>query len=515
MKAKRLLALLLAMLCVFPTACSNAADNETSGSKTNTPDTSNSSDETVVGSNDATVTDDETSDDPRLNAKDNLPADLKFDGDTVTVLHRGGDSNMILEIYAEEDNADVVVSAVYQRNALVEDRLGIEIGTIQTTDTQHQGGGVLDQVRTAVTAGTKDFDLFANHMSQTTPIIIEGALLNLYDNQYIDWEQPWWNQSFTDELEIDGKVYFAVGELSQSMIRGAYVMYYNKDLYAQYYNGQDLYQIVNEGKWTLDLLSEYCASLYNDTNGNQTNDINDFHGMVLTGGTDSGTHDGFTGAAGVELVKKNSDGVPELVINGERTFAFCEAMNKLLWSGNNVYNTTVDAEPPAKFMANNAMFYPTFLSATETLRDMEADYGIIPLPKLNEDQADYSGFTHNGLSVFALPITSNDRVDICGAFLEAMCVESYRSVTPAYYEVALKQKYARDNVVSQMLDQIMSDIRFDFGYVYSASLGDLIKIFRKLNGADGTSPASTLKSTQKVTVKSLERLVENIEALDH
>lgn len=38
--------------------------------------------------------------------------------------------------------------------------------------------------------------------------------------------------------------------------------------------------------------------------------------------------------------------------------------------------------------------------------------------------------------------------------MEAICVESYRTVTPAYYKISLKKKYLRDDETSQMLDLI-------------------------------------------------------------
>lgn len=236
MKAKRFLLILLAALLVFPTGCSNSTSEETTPSDNAASVESTADESTAEAETEAAV----DANDPRANAKDSLPADLKFDGETVTVLHRGGDTGATLEIVAEEDTGDVVVSAVYNRNLIVEDRLGIEIASIPTADTIHQGGTVAGQVRTAVQAGTKDFDIFANHMSQSTPLILEGMCLNLYNNPYIDWDQAWWNQSFNNELKIADKLYFAVGELSQTMIRGTYVMYVNKDLYANHFHDEDI-----------------------------------------------------------------------------------------------------------------------------------------------------------------------------------------------------------------------------------------------------------------------------------
>ena len=55
-----------------------------------------------------------------------------------------------------------------------------------------------------------------------------------------------------------------------------------------------------------------------------------------------------------------------------------------------------------------------------------------------------------------------------------MAFESYKSVTPAYYETALKTKYTRDNLSSQIVDLLhdtaMTDIAYVFGDAFS-SLG--------------------------------------------
>lgn len=415
---------------------------------------------------------------------------------------------------AEEDTGDVVVSAVYNRNIAVEDRLNITIASITTTDTIDQGVNVVDQVRTAVQAGTDDFQVFANHMSQSTPLILEGALMNICNEQYLDWDQPWWSHSFTEQIMLDNKLYFAVGELSQTMIRGSYAMFVNKTMFSNAFQDENIYNVVLDGKWTLDKLKEYCAAAYQDSNGDTVKDESDLYGFALYAGPKSDVHDAFIGSCNVDLVKKNDNGELELTISGERTFNYIEELKELYYSDYYTWVTANDAEAHTKFIGNTAMFTADRLEVTEKFRDMESDYGIIPVPKLNEEQAEYGGYTHNGFSVFCVPITADEDMDVVCAFLEAMCAESYRSVTPAYYEVALKQKYARDDIVSQMLDEITGSIRFDFGFIYSASLNDLIKVFRNINGDEASNPASTLRSTEKALNRLLDNLVKEIKALE-
>ena len=99
------------------------------------------------------------------------------------------------------------------------------------------------------------------------------------------------------------------------------------------------------------------------------------------------------------------------------------------------------------------------------------------MPKLDTAQESYTTYSHNGFSVFALPVTCSKAEDV-GIFLEAMCAESYRSVIPTYYEVALKVKYARDEEAVEMLDLCTRGLVYDFGYLFSEYLMSDADIFR-------------------------------------
>ena len=55
--------------------------------------------------------------------------------------------------------------------------------------------------------------------------------------------------------------------------------------------------------------------------------------------------------------------------------------------------------------------------------------------------------------ILAVPITATN-LERTGIITEALSAESYKRVIPAYYETALKTKYARDDESVQMLDMI-------------------------------------------------------------
>ena len=71
-------------------------------------------------------------------------------------------------------------------------------------------------------------------------------------------------------------------------------------------------------------------------------------------------------------------------------------------------------------------------------------------------------------------------LDMICAATEAMAAESYRKVTPAYLEVALKNKFLRDENSAAMLDIITSGMTFDPAAVYSNSLSDIGHLMRNI-----------------------------------
>ena len=61
-----------------------------------------------------------------------------------------------------------------------------------------------------------------------------------------------------------------------------------------------------------------------------------------------------------------------------------------------------------------------------------------------------------------MPVTNSD-LDMTGAILEALNSASATTAVPAYYEIALKTKYSRDEESAAMLDLIFDNRVVDIG----------------------------------------------------
>ena len=444
----------------------------------------------------------------RENTPDTLPADLDFGGEDICILHRGGDHDVQVEITAE-NTGDVVDSAIFNRNISVEDRLNVKLTYVGTTDEVHGMDQIKVLMPAAINAGDPVYDLIASHMSQMTPYVLQQYFLNLNAQPYLDFEMPWWNPSFREQITLEGKNYMAAGDISQTMLRGTYVTIMNKAVLNEYHTGYDPYETVRAGGWTYDEVLR-LADIYHDVNGDGKADVSDIYGFIRD--AVGIVNDALVGSFDIPLVENEGDTL-KIVFNSEKTIGFIEKAQVLFYENNYAIKQEY-VDLANKLMDDTALMTIFRLSLTDSLRDMEADYMILPCPKYDEAQQSYCGFTHNGFSVFCIPVTCATP-DIAAATLEALCAESYRTCTLAYYETTIKGKLARDTDTAEMLDLIHAGVRFDFGYVYSASLADLIQIPRNyINNSKTSKGASTLAKKVALSEAKLPALLEAFETLE-
>ena len=490
-----LAALMIASSLTF-TGCGQSGSDETRGTET-TPSEALSTDtekeeETVQG---------------RENTPDTLPMDLDFGGEEICILHRGGDHDVQVEITAD-NTGDVVDSSIFNRNISVEDRLNVKLTYVGTTDEIHGMDQIKVLMPAAINAGDPVYDLIASHMSQMTPYVLQQYFLNLNAQPYLDFEMPWWNPSFREQITLNGKNYMAAGDISQTMLRGTYVTILNKSVLNEYHTGYDPYETVRAGGWTYDEVLR-LADIYHDVNGDGKADVGDIYGFIRD--AVGIVNDALVGSFDIPLVENEGDTL-KIVFNSEKTIGFIEKAQVLFYENNYAIKQEY-VDLANKLMDDTALMTIFRLSLTDSLRDMEADYMILPCPKYDEAQQNYCGFTHNGFSVFCIPVTCATP-DVAAAALEALCAESYRTCTMAYYETTVKGKLARDTNTAEMLDLIHEGVRFDFGYVYSASLADLIQIPRNyINNTKTSKGASTLAKKVELSEKKLPALLEAFENL--
>ena len=451
----------------------------------------------------------------RASIADGVPSDLKFNGQIFNILSRNETIEELvygIEMGVEEEIGEIVNDTIYRRNKSIEDRFDITINDIKMPGIWGAEGTFNNAIKKSVKAGDNAYDLIAGYAYFITPLAADGNFTNWRNISYIDPDAPWWSSDLADKMTLDGKLYFMSGDLSLSMTAQMMCMFFNKRL-QQNYNVEDIYQTVLDGKWTYDRFYNVYKDIYTDVNGNGAKDKEDIYGLAtLYGGNFC---DQMFVSQNQPMTQKGGDGYPYLTLNSQKTTKITENMMALLFEHPGVYSVpeASESETLGMFKNGQALFTMGYMYNTQFFRDMKDDFGILPYPKFDEAQDSYMGLIQDAYSLFCVPATS-DRIDFVGAVTEALAAESYRYVTPAYYETAMKIKYSRDDMTSQMLDIIRDGARFDFAFVNSNSINNIIHIFRELSNKKSTDFVSLYEKNEPKYQKALEKLVDKYKELD-
>lgn len=305
-----------------------------------------------------------------------------------------------------------------------------------------------------------------------------------------------------------------VGDISMFALRNLSAMFYNKTIYESLYgDGDALYDTVLDGGWTHDLYQTKVSEAYRDINGDGVTDDGDVLGSA---GNTATMADHYSYTAGLSMTERNADGTPSLVEDQTTNIAVMEALNNLYYHNNGFMIKTnsggIDNEDwvRLKFIADELMFLGDRLYNAEYFRDMESEFGIIPMPKLNEEQDEYKALVHNSAMLYVVPVTiPTERLDMTCAVLESLSAESYRNVTAAYFDVAMKVKYSRDETSGQVMDMLRDAMMTEFGYAHSSSLSSIGTIARVLlaKGADA-SYMSHYESVKGSVQTALDKMIE-------
>ncbi len=446
----------------------------------------------------------ETEADPALQSS--LPA-LDYGGAEIPIKVNHYSGYLGDELLAAEETGDVVDDALYHRTRAVEERLNVRLVMIPTEfDWSMREESWHNNVRASILAADSAFEILHGDGYLSTSFAAEGLMLDLSDYNMIDLDKKWWNETYMETTLVDDKYYFVTGDISLNLIKSMFCFFFNTELAGDYGFTDDFYRLVDEGKWTLDKAAEVTADCYQDLNGNTKRDRDDRYGLVLYANNQL---TGFLEPCGVDVVSRQGDDFIYDFGNAHN----CDVVEKLcriVWENDGIYYDTEGGESEtvvnSVFRDGNVMMTGGWLTHTDTYRSLPFRYGVLPYPKWDETD-DYRTTVLTTYTIFGIPVDCKDPVR-ASAVLEAMAEEGCKTVTPAYFETALKVKYASDDDTVRMFDLIRDNIRFDFGYCYAAWFDGITDKFKANIGHNNTDWASLAASLKTQTETKLENLMK-------
>ena len=441
-----------------------------------------------------------------------VPDDKDFGGYEFTILANGTAYNPYWyskDIYVEEETGDLIQDAVYYRNRAVEEKFNIQIkGAFSGTQ--------FNDARKSVTSGDNSYDMFTVALQgPTAQLAQEGMLLDLKEVPYIDLEKPWWDQRANTQLSIGGKVMFTISDLLIIDKDALFIFLFNKDVIKEH-GLEDPYQIVKDGKWTIDKMWDMAKDIARDVNGDGVMDDSDAYGLLTAAHT---IHGNIVGSGHFVITKDGAD-MPVLNITDPVILASYE---KWLAINTDRANSWIANDPKWNNKYEDIWMYQlevlnekrglwlyAGMDRVTTLRNFECNFGILPNPKFDESQKEYYNHVHAWCTTaVSIPITA-DPVRT-GMILEALTAESYYTLRPAYYDVSLKTKFMRDEESAEMLDLIFSTRCYDLGHVYN--WGGVFDMFCNLplskNNEFVSSYEKILPKIESDMQKAINQFLEN------
>lgn len=363
--------------------------------------------------------------------------------DEVTFLHF---NNLRYQFFFSDtgaaDSTDLIESALFERDALVEQYLGVSVRS-ETVDDSNK---ILPAVETQIMSGINSYDAVLTHSYLgVTGLVSEGLLADFGEMDEIDLEADWWNYEALETLAVKGKMYFALNDF---MISDPEAVFFNKDM-LEAYQKEDPYELVRDGEWTMENLIKITADVYVDDSSENVGmrgkeDTYGFAAMAdwpFLSLIDSCDVQWLTPAGSGYRALQMGDSNVRYSTLYDKIMELANAESTYLWN----YN---DNDNAVKITDKSAMFMFASLKEAYSFRGSEVRFGVLPYPKLDEDQVEYRSFDWSGMLCVPKAV---DNMTMVEQTLDCIAYFATDTIRPAYYEKLLGTRLAESPDDAEMI----------------------------------------------------------------
>lgn len=409
----------------------------------------------------------------------------------------GADVN---EVWVEESDGTPLNDAIFARNLATEDLLGIKVTPVYGDNDEI----IRNQVKTEVTAGTTEYDTVLNRMDYIGPQAESGLYLNLMD--HLDTSNPWWDKNIVETFTMfNSKLYWITGDINVFDDFAVEVLFTNKSILEQ--NGFELpYKDVLEGKWTIDRMYQIAKACEKDLDGDGKMTV----GKDVIGHIEGNDHiKHWIYAMGEKSCDIDKDGNLEVNILTESHISAIDTLFSYMVDKQMTYTGAWQ-----DFLKGGIVFCGAMLGPINSLREMEDDFGVIPMAKKDEAQERYGNYVSNGwTTAYVIPMTNKDP-DRTGIILEVLCGFSTDTVRSALYDVLFAAKLVRDTESVEMLDIIFDTKSYDWAVDFSWG-GSFANLYNGIYNTKNNTYVSGATKSQKIINKMLDRVIEDFKNLEY
>lgn len=437
--------------------------------------------------------------------------EVRYEGTELVFVNRPADAQYYNErwLYAEDYTGDLINDSIYKRNVYIEEKYGVTIRT-------EEDNNPADLVSKASSSNDDLYDVMYESFTNTGSAALAGRLYNIADFGHVDYTKPWWDANSVEGLAYHGKLFAVVCDISLMTPVGQRGVIFNRDL-AKENNLEDCYDLVKNNQWTLDKMIEMTTKISGDLDGDQQQTDADLYGFLYQPGNDN-TAFYLLGGCGVEFIGVTEDGFEEKFMNEKtitilekiRTFSADKTISRdyydLEAEGSRwIYGRKLFAEDHFLFTVASSDVFDEFNSM-----EMESEYGMVPLPKYDENQAEYYHYLDPLRTCMSIPATnSQDDIERLSVLLEDMAYKSSEEVLTAFVDTVISLRRARVPELGEMVKLIRKSICYDASTLFTT----LDYKSMLATAIDTGNAASTFAGQGNVFKKRLANVAKKLDAL--
>ena len=406
--------------------------------------------------------------------KSNVPEGANYGGMSFTVVSFPESAGVWADCdwSATDITGEVFNDAVFTRTNNVEELLNIDVKTeycADATDTK--------MLATSVKSGDNAYQLYSMAAKYVVNNAGQGNIQSVTDfakKGTLDLSSPWYDQNCINDLSMLGHNFCFTGDMGTMYKKSIGIITFNKSLMDKHQLTSP-YEYLKEDTWTWDILIESAKAAVIDVDGDGVMEKDTdqfgliyFYNMLATGllGCDSPFFD------------KDEKGYPIDVFYTERAVNAIDMMASLLYDTNTCWCWLRDGQlfpgNEELFSQDRGLYMYGEIHSIEQIREMDSEFGIMPMPKYDENQEKYVHAVNPDVAVtYTIPQTNQD-FERCGVIIDALGAESKNLITPAYYDTTLQGKLSRDVESTQSLDIILTTVTYDIGYLGGWGLADML-----------------------------------------
>ena len=424
--------------------------------------------------------------------------DVNYGGAEFAILNAKDRYAMLYQLMPTELNGEALSDARYQLNAEISERYGITL-----KETQVEYNDLLPYAQKEVLSGTPEHDIFYLSPKQIASLMNSGYMYNLLEVEKLDIDGDWWDQNLIETGTLkDQYLFYLGGNYHLQGFEGTTCVFFNKDMISTL-KLDNPYDIVRSGKWTFDKMYEY-ASAAASLNGDESFTYSAGGKSVYGIATISNMMPAFIMGCNAYYVEKDESGSPILGFTSEHFQNVCSKIATLT-SSQGLFKSKDEV---ALFMANRALMIGAEIkAAANEMRDMQTEFGMLPVPKYDEAQENYITNMYWATHVMSIPTTCTD-VDRASIVIETLNYEATEKLLPTYYD-RVSYKGLRDNDSIDMLEIIRTTRYYNWGLAYDW-LGSIEPSVHDQLLVGNGNVAALAAAAKKVVEKQIEKTMSGL-----